>query len=59
MGEQLHELKTTDVYWDAVNCGEKTFEVRRNDRGFQKGDLLHLIRSKSEEPSGLLTRPIA
>lgn len=44
MGEQFHELKTTDVYWDAVNCGEKTFEVRRNDRGFQKGDLLHLIR---------------
>lgn len=39
-----HELKTDAVYWDAAKCGDKTFELRRDDRGFQKGDLVGLIR---------------
>lgn len=39
-----HVLKTLPDYWDAVERGEKTFEVRRDDRGFQKGDVLILQR---------------
>lgn len=39
-----HELKTLPAYWDAVERGDKTFEVRRDDRGFQKGDVLELQR---------------
>jgi hypothetical protein len=41
---QTHELKTWPAYFDAVKRGEKTFEVRRDDRGFQKGDKLKLVR---------------
>jgi hypothetical protein len=37
-----HRLKTWPVYWDAVESGAKNFEVRRDDRGFQKGDILIL-----------------
>ena len=37
-----HKLKTLPAYWDAVERGEKTFEVRRDDRGFQKGDVVVL-----------------
>lgn len=40
-----HRLKTVGVYWDAVASGEKTFEVRRNDRAFQKGDIVILQRT--------------
>ncbi len=40
----IHDLKTWPVYWDAINSGAKTFEVRKDDRGFQKGDILHLKR---------------
>lgn len=40
----VHQLKTWPQYWDAVKSGEKTFEVRRDDRGFQKGDVLELQR---------------
>jgi hypothetical protein len=41
-----HILKTLPDYWDAIERGEKTFEVRRDDRGFQKGDVLVLRRLK-------------
>lgn len=40
----IHELKCWPNYFDAVESGEKTFEVRRDDRGFQKGDVLRLFR---------------
>lgn len=39
-----HDLKTWPVYYDAVARGEKTFEVRKDDRGFQKGDTVRLRR---------------
>lgn len=39
-----HELKTLPTYWQAIASGEKTFEVRRDDRGFQRGDVLLLQR---------------
>ncbi len=38
----IHELKTLPKYFNAVISGEKTFEVRENDRPFHKGDLLAL-----------------
>lgn len=42
MVEREHILKTLPDYWDAIASGEKTFEVRRDDRGFQRGDVLVL-----------------
>lgn len=39
-----HVLKTLPQYWDAVQRGDKTFEVRRDDRGFQKGDIVELLK---------------
>lgn len=35
---KTHELKILEDFADAVYSGEKTFEIRENDRGFQKGD---------------------
>lgn len=37
-----HTLKTLPVYFEAIASGDKNFEVRRDDRGFQKGDTLIL-----------------
>lgn len=39
---RTHELKTDPEVFDAVHRGEKTFEIRKNDRGFQTGDALVL-----------------
>lgn len=38
----IHELKTLTPYFVAVVSGEKTFEVRKNDRDFHVGDFLML-----------------
>lgn len=38
----IHELKIYSEYFKTVLSGEKTFEIRKNDRPFQKGDLLAL-----------------
>ena len=33
-----HIIKILEDFADAVVSGEKTFEIRENDRGYQKGD---------------------
>ena len=40
---KTHDLKLNTEFCDAVLSGEKTFEVRKNDRGFQTGDLIRFI----------------
>jgi hypothetical protein len=43
-----HTLKCWPVYFDAIKRGEKTFEIRKDDRGFQKGDVLVLQRTRTD-----------
>lgn len=33
-----HNIKILEPFADAILSGDKTFEVRENDRGYQKGD---------------------
>ena len=37
-----HELKVWPEFFDALNDGRKTFEWRKDDRGFAVGDTLYL-----------------
>lgn len=37
-----HVLKVAPEYWASIVDGSKTFEVRRNDRAYQRGDVLDL-----------------
>jgi len=39
---RVHELKCWPEFFDAIERGDKTFEVRRDDRGFCVGDTLWL-----------------
>lgn len=39
---KVHELKIRPEYYNPVSAGTKTFEVRKNDRGFLNGDFLIL-----------------
>lgn len=38
-----HNLKTWKEFFISVLHGDKTFEVRKNDRDFKVGDILNLI----------------
>ena len=38
----FHELKTWPEFFEPVWTGEKTFELRKDDRGFRAGDTLKL-----------------
>lgn len=40
--EYDHELKVWPAYFAPLSDGRKSFEVRRDDRGFQRGDVLRL-----------------
>lgn len=44
---QMHELKTIEPYFSQVENGEKTFELRFNDRDYNVGDYLLLKRYNS------------
>ena len=37
-----HELKTWPSFFGAIMRGIKKFEIRKDDRGFALGDILHL-----------------
>ena len=42
VSRRQHELKILPEYFEAIERGEKNFEVRFNDRNFAKGDFLLL-----------------
>lgn len=37
---KYHDLKTWDEFWSDLESGAKTFEIRKDDRNFQVGDIL-------------------
>lgn len=48
-----HELKTWASYFHAIADGTKTFEIRRDDRGYRVGDTVRL--RETEYGSGAYT----
>lgn len=38
-----HKLKIKEEFANAIITGEKNFEIRKNDRGFQRGDLIEFV----------------
>lgn len=38
-----HVIKLREAFANAVMSGDKLFEIRENDRGYQRGDCLHFV----------------
>ena len=45
---KLHELKILNKYLVDISIGKKTFELRKNDRDYQEGDLIRFINIKED-----------
>ena len=48
---KLHELKIKEEYLEDIKSGKKTFELRKNDRNYQVGDLIHFVQVNGKEYS--------
>ena len=46
---KLHELKIKYEYFKEVLRENKTFELRKNDRDYQVGDLIHFVKTDGNE----------
>jgi len=49
---KTHELKIKPEYFNPVISGEKTFEIRKNDRDYKVGDYLILKEYENESYTG-------
>lgn len=51
-GAVSHDLKTVQPFFDDVASGNKTFEIRINDRDYKVGDILKLREYSDGEYTG-------
>jgi hypothetical protein len=50
-----HELKCWPQFFDAIQSGDKNFEVRWDDRGYQAGDTVTIREFDESRVRGMLT----
>lgn len=53
-----HILKVQPPYFDSIVSGTKTFEVRKNDRGYQRGDVLRFREWHPDRTGGFYFCPV-
>ena len=46
---KIHILKIKDKYYQDLIRGRKSFELRKNDRDYKVGDLIHFVGINGEE----------
>ena len=56
---KTHRLKTWPIYFERVLNGTKTFEIRKNDRDFQAGDLVRLLEFSPDDNIGYTGRELS
>jgi len=52
MSRQHHYIKSESVYYQAVECGDKRFEIRKNDRDYKQYDMVTLLESVNGVKTG-------
>ena len=55
-GQQVHQIRLAKDYFDDVAAGVKSFELRKNDRGYKVGDTLELLEFSEGRNTGRLIR---
>ena len=55
-GQKVHQIRLAKSYFDDVANGIKTFELRKNDRGYKKGDILEMMEFADGKNTGRMVR---
>lgn len=55
-GQKVHHIKLGASFFGEVERGEKTFELRKNDRDYKKGDILEMMEFKDGKNTGRMVR---
>lgn len=55
-GQQVHKIRLASNYFEDVAAGVKTFELRKSDRHYRKGDILELMEFTEGRNTGRLIR---
>lgn len=55
-GQKIHQIKLGASFFDEVCRGEKSFELRKNDRGYKKGDILEMLEFSDGKFTGRTVR---
>lgn len=51
-GKKVHDVKLGATFFEDVKTGRKTFELRKNDRGYKEGDMIVLHEYKDGTTTG-------
>lgn len=55
-GPKVHQVRLAKTYFDDVAAGIKSFELRKNDRGYKVGDILEMMEFSEGRNTGRLIR---
>lgn len=55
-GQKVHQIRLAKSYFDDAANGIKTFELRKNDRGYKKGDILEMMEFADGKNTGRTVR---
>jgi ParB family chromosome partitioning protein len=55
-GQKVYQIRLAKSYFDDVANGIKTFELRKNDRGYKKGDILEMMEFADGKNTGRTVR---
>lgn len=55
-GRKIHQIRLVSMYFDDVVSGKKSFELRKNDRGYKEGDFLEMMEFKDGKNTGRTVR---
>lgn len=55
-GRKIHQIRLASMDFDDVVSGKKSFELRKNDRGYKEGDFLEMMEFKDGKNTGRTVR---
>ena len=57
-GQKVHQIRLGESFFEDAYTNDKSFELRKNDRGYKKGDILELMEFADGRNTGRMVRKL-